>query len=314
MSRKSRDAFTLIELLVVIAIIAILIGLLVPAVQQVRVAAARTQSVNNLKQIGLAMHNYHDTYKVLPTNGTWDMDNWNWGPWMGQWTYSFPRPPMALAASWEYQLLPFIEQTNLYMNWNPTVPIPTFVEPSRGGTGITAIAWSGKPDGTVYSSGAYSDYAANSVLIGSQMNTVLIGGQPNVPANWTTAPSGFVNFHRTLTSITDGTSNTIMTGCRAVNTNIYGNRGCTSFTQSNGGTQSCNDDPIATSGPADDGNLRGFGPCDVWWAAAASGGISFPGCGIQAQTWIAGQFGILQDQKDVNTAPLWRSRDFSQRD
>ena len=95
-----RRAFTLIELLVVIAIIAILIALLVPAVQKVRAAAVNTQCQNNLKQIGLAMHNFHDLHKNLPQGGG---DPGGENP--AKRTYYF---------SWTYHILPYIEQKGVY--------------------------------------------------------------------------------------------------------------------------------------------------------------------------------------------------------
>lgn len=102
--RKRKPGFTLIELLVVIAIIAVLIALLVPAVQKVREAAARAQCQNNLKQMGLALQGYHDTYKVLPPGGVSDTPPWGAG---GGW-----------GSSWMVFILPYIEQTALYNKWD----------------------------------------------------------------------------------------------------------------------------------------------------------------------------------------------------
>jgi prepilin-type N-terminal cleavage/methylation domain-containing protein len=98
-SSSPRSGFTLIELLVVIAIIAILIGLLLPAVQKVREAGARAQSMNNLKQIDLATHNYHDAMKKLPNYYGYDYTTYGAGMATGAWTFT---------------LLPYIEQSTMY--------------------------------------------------------------------------------------------------------------------------------------------------------------------------------------------------------
>lgn len=130
-SKRDRQGFTLIELLVVIAIIAILIALLLPAVQQAREAARRTQCRNNLKQLGVALHNYHETHSTLPAgyysygtnNGTgpgWaniDPTTWDAAPGWG----------------WGTMILPFIDQTALYSELVIDLPIwaPANVAPVR---------------------------------------------------------------------------------------------------------------------------------------------------------------------------------------
>src|SRR5438045_9725716 len=100
---RRRSGFTLIELLVVIAIIAILIGLLLPAVQKIREAANRMKCSNNLKQIGLAWHNYHDTFSYFPPAG----DD-------GPTNCCSPDTGLFDRYSWTYHILPFIETDHLW--------------------------------------------------------------------------------------------------------------------------------------------------------------------------------------------------------
>ncbi|MSR57928.1 MAG: DUF1559 domain-containing protein [Planctomycetaceae bacterium] len=112
-----RTAFTLIELLVVIAIIAVLIALLLPAVQQAREAARRSQCKNNLKQYGLAIHNYHDTHNSIPIAGT----NWNGAD-------SPPTWQRVACVGWQVRVLPFMDNGALYneLDWGSNLPSSSY--------------------------------------------------------------------------------------------------------------------------------------------------------------------------------------------
>ncbi len=122
--RLSLHGFTLVELLVVIAIIGILIALLLPAVQAAREAARRAQCQNNLKQIGLALHNYHNTHKIFPPSSTWipeTADNIQ------------TANNRNLRANWVILILPFLEQQPLYEKFDLNKPIPDDTDTVVGG-------------------------------------------------------------------------------------------------------------------------------------------------------------------------------------
>ena len=190
MRRKIRHprAFTLIELLVVIAIIAILIGLLLPAVQKVREAAARMQSSNNLKQIALASHSCHDQHERLPpVCGVFPGSTLN--------TANLSSP--AQEGSCLYFLLPFVEQDNLHRTM--------FVSTNRPGGAVPRFLGTLAPK--VYRSPADPTLPANGVVrIGSPAyDCAVVSYSPNIQAF--RARTGVANFSR---SFADGLSNSVL--------------------------------------------------------------------------------------------------------
>lgn len=210
--RRTAAAFTLIELLVVIAIIAILIGLLLPAVQKVREAAARMKCSNNLKQLGLGLHNYHDVYG------------------------KFPQPTNkggTTSIGWDSYVLPYVEQDNIWKDMNPNIGayvagvnrnagqyrIATFLCPSYSeerssstidnvsGQNAYTIHYVGNmgPKGTNPTTG--TPYSVNG-LASSQGGLACQGMLPYTAgvSNSNPNPPGAVK----MASIPDGTSNTLM--------------------------------------------------------------------------------------------------------
>ncbi len=246
-----RSGFTLVELLVVIAIIGILIGMLLPAVQQVREAARRVTCANNLKQIGIGVHNYESAHKNFPDGGlNWFADRSKQG--------SIPKNAPNQDWGWLYQVLPFLEENNLYSHDDDAIvqktAVPTYFCPSR------------RPPTVLGGIRAMNDFAGNA-------------GLGNNSRGWSDGEVGGVIVRRTyqlvdFSTITDGTSNTILGGEKAVHPDHYNTFSCA---DNEGFTSGWDWDIVrwGTQLPCKDNEAIS---CEVRFGSAHTSGVNFVFC------------------------------------
>jgi prepilin-type N-terminal cleavage/methylation domain-containing protein/prepilin-type processing-associated H-X9-DG protein len=302
--RLRRRAFTLIELLVVIAIIAILIGLLVPAVQKVRDAAARTQCFNNLKQIGLALHNYHDTHKKFPPGHIELKDaKGNFQYYTGMFI----------------EILPYIEQGPLYKQYLDfpvpnqdrsnqafcTTAVPVYTCPSDLRAGLILAPETIAPDGggqptppLLYMASSYRGMSG----IGDTKTVWTYAGFWNeVQTAQKAHPAGRGAFHgdgysglqaERMASFTDGTSNTIVVGERHTKTH---------FTRGPFWADTFNLYSLGASWPFSQSMIPDYDQCAAMinsnyckygWGSLHAGGIPF--------LWGDGSVRMVRDGIDMN--------------
>jgi len=218
----ARRAFTLVELLVVIAIIGVLIALLLPAVQAAREAARRSQCTSNMKQLGLALHNYHDTQKFFPGGGVWHGGA------------AVPTGTLNNRGSMHIRMLPYLEETALYAyfdfktgtdnqsfppavnggNWLRGALVPVYICPSDSNKVLGALPTQRQPANYTGSSGPSADIANNSACSCPLFSTFTAYNRAGTNSS---NPAGIFtrlgwNFQAKMADVDDGLSKTILMG------------------------------------------------------------------------------------------------------